>query len=189
MHSQSQKGGGGGLGCLIIFPVVAVFFFHIYFVLIVIPNICYYFQISQKLSKLYSEMIFNIGLVHCDPHPGNVLVKKNNSGSVELVLLDHGLYLQLTNKFRITYCKLWESLIKKDNNGIKKYCLELNGGDLYPLLACMVTARSWDSIQSGIKSVKRTETEVNCIHVHTCTCRFILCTCTCCPVNLYLHLI
>lgn len=134
-------------------------------------------------------MIFNIGLVHCDPHPGNVLVRKNSrSGQVELVLLDHGLYLQLTNKFRITYCKLWESLIKKDNNGIKKYCLELNGGDLYPLLACMVTARSWDSIQTGINSVKRTETEVSVynkrlhqstvLHVKLQICRTSLLTCT-----------
>lgn len=105
-------------------------------------------------------MIFTVGLVHCDPHPGNVLVRKNSKGKVETVLLDHGLYLQLTDKFRVTYCHLWESLIKKDLAGIKKYCLELNAGELHSLLACMVTARSWDSIQTGIGSVNRTEGEV-----------------------------
>lgn len=48
-------------------------------------------EVSEKISKLYSEMIFVNGYVHCDPHPGNVLVKKNGN-SAEIVLLDHGLY-------------------------------------------------------------------------------------------------
>lgn len=38
-------------------------------------------------------MIFVNGFVHCDPHPGNVLVRKGpDTGKVEIVLLDHGLY-------------------------------------------------------------------------------------------------
>lgn len=48
-------------------------------------------EVSEKISKLYSEMIFVNGYVHCDPHPGNVLVKKNGN-SAEIILLDHGLY-------------------------------------------------------------------------------------------------
>jgi len=47
--------------------------------------------VSQKLSRLYSEMIFDKGFVHCDPHPGNVLIN-NHKGYTEIVLLDHGLY-------------------------------------------------------------------------------------------------
>lgn len=50
-------------------------------------------QISQNLGKIYSEMIFVNGFVHCDPHPGNVLVRKcPESNKTEIVLLDHGLY-------------------------------------------------------------------------------------------------
>ena len=42
---------------------------------------------------MYADMIFKFGYVHCDPHPGNVLVRKNPStGQDEVVLLDHGLY-------------------------------------------------------------------------------------------------
>lgn len=42
---------------------------------------------------MYSEMIFVHGFVHCDPHPGNVLVRKGpESNKTEIVLLDHGLY-------------------------------------------------------------------------------------------------
>lgn len=38
-------------------------------------------------------MIFVHGFVHCDPHPGNVLVRKcPRSQKTEIVLLDHGLY-------------------------------------------------------------------------------------------------
>ena len=49
------------------------------------------FQVSRDLGKLYSEMIFVQGYVHCDPHPGNVLVNKTKRGT-QIVLLDHGLY-------------------------------------------------------------------------------------------------
>ena len=30
--------------------------------------------------------------IHCDPHPGNLLVRRADGGDVEIVLLDHGLY-------------------------------------------------------------------------------------------------
>ncbi|XP_041121789.1 aarF domain-containing protein kinase 1 isoform X2 [Polyodon spathula] len=50
-------------------------------------------EISQNLGKMYSEMIFVNGFVHCDPHPGNVLVKRCPKASkTEIILLDHGLY-------------------------------------------------------------------------------------------------
>ena len=38
-------------------------------------------------------MIFVKGVVHCDPHPGNVLVNKEPDGDIKIVLLDHGQYL------------------------------------------------------------------------------------------------
>jgi len=45
----------------------------------------------RKLGQLYSEMIFVQGYIHCDPHPGNLLVRPSTDGT-EIVLLDHGLY-------------------------------------------------------------------------------------------------
>ena len=50
------------------------------------------FQISEKLSAMYSEMIFVHGYIHCDPHPGNILVKQTKDHGLQIVLLDHGLY-------------------------------------------------------------------------------------------------
>ncbi|XP_064602704.1 aarF domain-containing protein kinase 1-like [Liolophura sinensis] len=106
-------------------------------------------EVTRSLGKLYSEMIFVHGYVHCDPHPGNVLVKKTDQG-VEISLLDHGLYQSLTDEFRVNYSKLWMSLINADQKGIKHYSSLMNAGDLYPLFACMLTARSWTAVSSGI---------------------------------------
>lgn len=51
------------------------------------------------MGMIYSRMIFSHGFVHCDPHPGNVLVnpvgektKKTKDREFQIVLLDHGLY-------------------------------------------------------------------------------------------------
>ncbi|XP_059817610.1 aarF domain-containing protein kinase 1 isoform X5 [Hypanus sabinus] len=117
-------------------------------------------EITQYLGKLYSEMIFVNGFVHCDPHPGNVLVRKSpQTNKAEIVLLDHGLYQTLTDEFRLDYCRLWRSLIKTDMKGIETYSRQLGAGDLYPLFACMITARSWASISKGIDQVPVSENE------------------------------
>lgn len=63
------------------------------------------FEVTSKLGRLYSRMIFVTGFVHSDPHPGNILVR-NNGHEAEIVLLDHGLYA-VSNKrlsaFHFTY--------------------------------------------------------------------------------------
>ncbi|KAM5177962.1 aarF domain-containing protein kinase 1 isoform 1-T2 [Callospermophilus lateralis] len=117
-------------------------------------------EISCHLGKMYSEMIFVNGFVHCDPHPGNVLVRKHpDTGKAEVILLDHGLYQVLTEEFRLDYCHLWQSLIWMDMEGVKKYSQRLGAGDLYPLFACMLTARSWDSVNRGISQAPVTSSE------------------------------
>ncbi|XP_023608261.1 uncharacterized aarF domain-containing protein kinase 1 isoform X3 [Myotis lucifugus] len=119
-----------------------------------------FLKISRHLGKIYSEMIFVNGFVHCDPHPGNVLVRKGpDTGKVEIVLLDHGLYQVLTEEFRLDYCHLWQSLIWTDMEKVKKYCHRLGAGDFYPLLACMLTARSWNSVNRGISQAPITASE------------------------------
>ncbi|XP_004584631.2 aarF domain-containing protein kinase 1 isoform X2 [Ochotona princeps] len=117
-------------------------------------------EISRHLGKMYSEMIFVNGFVHCDPHPGNVLVRKHpDTGRAEIILLDHGLYQVLTDEFRLDYCHLWQSLIWTDMKKVKTYSQRLGAGDLYPLFACMLTARSWDSVNKGISQAPVTASE------------------------------
>ncbi|XP_037551401.1 aarF domain-containing protein kinase 1 isoform X2 [Nematolebias whitei] len=119
-----------------------------------------FLKISENLGKMYSEMIFVHGFVHCDPHPGNVLVRKcPRSQKTEILLLDHGLYQALQPDFRMNYCRLWMSLINGDLSGVERYSRRLGAGDLYPLFACMLTARSWNSVNAGISSVPVTHAE------------------------------
>ena len=57
----------------------------------------------------------------CDPHPGNVLVRAKADGRPQLVLLDHGLYRELTPHFRLSYCRLWRALVR-DADAIRAEC-------------------------------------------------------------------
>ncbi|XP_070698469.1 aarF domain-containing protein kinase 1 isoform X1 [Pempheris klunzingeri] len=117
-------------------------------------------EISENLGKIYSEMIFVHGFVHCDPHPGNILVRKcPQSKKAEIVLLDHGLYQVLQPDFILDYCRLWQSLIKGDMPGIERYSRRLGVGDLFPLFACVLTARSWTAVNTGISSMPVTQSE------------------------------
>ncbi|KAM8915129.1 aarF domain-containing protein kinase 1 isoform 3-T3 [Spinachia spinachia] len=125
-------------------------------------------EISENLGKMYSEMIFVHGFVHCDPHPGNLLVRKcPRSKKTEIALLDHGLYQVLQPDFRLNYCQLWQALIKGDMSEVERYSLRLGAGDLYALFACVVTSRSWTAVNAGISSVPVTHSEVMCGHTHT----------------------
>ncbi|XP_060037332.1 aarF domain-containing protein kinase 1 isoform X2 [Erinaceus europaeus] len=117
-------------------------------------------QISRRLGKMYSEMIFVSGFVHCDPHPGNVLVRRHpDTGEAQIILLDHGLYQVLTEEFRLDYCHLWHSLIRADMKQVEKYSQRLGAGELYPLFACILTARSWASVTRGIGQAPVTAAE------------------------------
>jgi len=121
--------------------------------------------ISERLGLLYSDMIFLEGYVHCDPHPGNILVETSNKGP-RIVLLDHGLYTHLSETFRSQYCELWLALLSANVERIKKSAEALGVGHMYGLLSAMVTARSWKSITHGIQREKMTDKEAKDIRAN-----------------------
>ncbi|XP_075975277.1 aarF domain containing kinase 1 [Anticarsia gemmatalis] len=114
------------------------------------------YNLATKLGDLYSHMIFISGFVHSDPHPGNILVKKEPGDSdVTVYLLDHGLYAQLTDDFRYHYSKLWLSIIDRNKDEMRLHSEALGiRKELYGLFACMVAGRPWDSIMKGISKTK-----------------------------------
>ncbi|XP_046426364.1 aarF domain-containing kinase 1 [Neodiprion fabricii] len=116
------------------------------------------YEVSGKLGRLYSRMIFVDGFVHSDPHPGNILIRKRDH-EAEIVLLDHGLYATLSDQFRWEYAKLWLAILNGDRIQMRKYAETLGVGDLYGLLVCMVSGRSWDTIMAGIQKTKFTDSE------------------------------
>ena len=69
----------------------------------------------------------------------------------------------------MTYCRLWQALINKDLPSVKRYSEQLNAGHLYQLLACLVCARAWDSIKTGIDQSPMSKYEV-CVRVRMCMC-------------------
>ncbi len=51
-------------------------------------------EVAELLVDVYADQLFARGVLHADPHPGNVLVQPGR-GKPRLVLLDHGLTLTL----------------------------------------------------------------------------------------------
>ncbi|CAJ0917885.1 15152_t:CDS:10 [Entrophospora sp. SA101] len=76
--------------------------------------------VRNILLEIFAEMIFCHGVIHCDPHPGNALVTISpKTKKPQIVLLDHGLYRELSDDFRKTYCDLWKALVLNDSNALK----------------------------------------------------------------------
>ncbi|KAF2104707.1 ABC1-domain-containing protein [Rhizodiscina lignyota] len=78
-----------------------------------------YKPIMTTMVDLFSAQMFLWGLVHCDPHPGNIFIRRLPSGNPELVLIDHGLYIRMSPEFKHQYSRFWKALISFDNATIK----------------------------------------------------------------------
>ena len=72
------------------------------------------------MVDLFSAQMFLWGVVHCDPHPGNIFIRRQPNGKPELVLIDHGLYINMNPKFRNEYALFWRSLMTFDNDTIAR---------------------------------------------------------------------
>lgn len=75
-------------------------------------------EVMTTMVDLFSAQIFKWGVVHCDPHPGNIFIRRLPSGRAELVLIDHGLYVYLKDEFRHQYGVFWKALMTFDNKTI-----------------------------------------------------------------------
>lgn len=89
-------------------------------------------------------MIFNNGHVHCDAHPGNILVRRNPAkpSDPQIVLLDHGFYCDLDDDFRMDFCKLWYSMVTMDYKEVKQISSRLGIGEYYRYLPLLFTYRT-----------------------------------------------
>ncbi|KAL8293621.1 hypothetical protein RQP46_000322 [Phenoliferia psychrophenolica] len=78
-------------------------------------------ETMDTATALFAAMCFKWGWLHSDLHPGNVLVRPNPSDPrhPQLILLDHGLYVPFSEKFRHEYCLLWRSLFVGDISTIE----------------------------------------------------------------------
>ncbi|KAH7057658.1 ABC1-domain-containing protein [Linnemannia elongata] len=116
-------------------------------------------EVSNEMARTFSQMIYKDGFVHCDPHPGNLMIRPTPAGSAsprnfEIILLDHGLYRELTPEFRLDYAHLWTAIIASDEQEIKYRALKLGGTDAYQLFSSILTGRDWSVVQNAELSKK-----------------------------------
>ena len=90
-------------------------------------------EVMTTMVDLFSAQMFLWGLVHCDPHPGNIFIRRLPSGKPELVLIDHGLYVQLKPAFRHQYSLFWKSLMTFDNKTLGEIVQSwgINNADIF----------------------------------------------------------
>ncbi|GFZ47956.1 ABC1 family protein MCP2 homolog [Saitozyma sp. JCM 24511] len=109
-------------------------------------------QVSQELSRIFSQMVYINGHFHADPHHGNLLVRARAPNSTspfnfDVCLLDHGQYFDIPDDLRVNYARFWLSLIKsssvKTTAERKKYAKLVGNIDdeMYPILESAITGR------------------------------------------------
>ncbi|CAM9777957.1 unnamed protein product, partial [Hapterophycus canaliculatus] len=123
--------------------------------------------VARTVTRAFGDMIYCHGFLHCDPHPGNLMVRplpcagtkgggkgvvsrgpafaavaKRNSTAHQVVLLDHGMYRRLEPDFRVTYCKLWKAFMTRDTPLGEQCAVELGvEPGLYDALSLILTWR------------------------------------------------
>ncbi|KNH08152.1 hypothetical protein XU18_1265 [Perkinsela sp. CCAP 1560/4] len=99
-------------------------------------------QIAKNIIKLFATMIFRDGFVHCDPHPGNMLIDRK---TLEIILLDHGLYRKLDENFRSLHARLWHNLFTRNDDEINSIASQMAIPDFANVLSLLFTQRALGS--------------------------------------------
>ncbi|XP_037650767.1 uncharacterized aarF domain-containing protein kinase 5 isoform X2 [Sebastes umbrosus] len=107
---------------------------------------------ADKLIRTFAEQIFYTGFIHADPHPGNVLVRRGPDNKAQLVLLDHGLYEYLSQRDRVALCKLWRSIVLRNEAAMEKYSNAL-GVKEYFLFCEMLLQRPINMRELGLSNI------------------------------------
>ncbi len=83
-------------------------------------------EVALRLNDLYAEQMLHLGILHADPHPGNLLVQPGPC----LVLLDHGLTVHLSPSLIHALGEMVRSLVAGDfvglNRGLAEAGLQLD---------------------------------------------------------------
>ena len=71
-------------------------------------------DVARLLNFVYGDQMLHLGILHADPHPGNLLVQPGP----RLVLLDHGLTVSLSPSLVASLNKLVQALTNGDFAGV-----------------------------------------------------------------------
>lgn len=117
-------------------------------------------DVMTTMVDLFSAQMFLWGWVHCDPHPGNIFIRRKPSGGSELVLIDHGLYIHMEPGFRHQYARFWKALLTFDNKTLSEVATSwgVKNADMFASATLMRPYRGGDmSTQRGIQGLSKHE--------------------------------
>lgn len=117
-------------------------------------------EVMTTMVDLFSAQMFLWGYVHCDPHPGNIFIRRLPNGRSELVLIDHGLYIQMSPTFRHQYSLFWKSLMTFDNKTLKEVVSQwgVNNADIFASATLMRPYEGGDhTVAQRIKGISEQE--------------------------------
>lgn len=108
-------------------------------------------EILTKMMNVLGEQVFVHGFFHADPHPGNIFVRRHpKTNRSQIVLLDHGLYSTLPEKFRILWCKMYRALVLHDLEEFKQLSEQI-GIKNWEILGMMILFRPIVDGQVGMR--------------------------------------
>jgi len=109
--------------------------------------------ILQTMVELFSAQIFQWGWIHCDPHPGNIIIRQHPAHPryPQFVLLDHGLYVRASPEFQRQYATLWKGLMTLNYDVIKDVATEWGIGapDFFASATLMRPVKFEEAQQGG----------------------------------------
>ncbi|KAJ5894962.1 hypothetical protein N7495_006653 [Penicillium taxi] len=117
-------------------------------------------DVMTTMVDLFSAQMFLWGWVHCDPHPGNIFIRRQPSGQPELVLIDHGLYIHMEPGFRHQYARFWKALLTFDNKTLGEIAQSwgVKNSDIFASATLMRPYNGGDmSTYHGIKGLSKAE--------------------------------
>lgn len=106
--------------------------------------------VASDVCNVFAAMIFQYGFVQADGHAGNVLIRKHPNAKKksdhQVVLIDHGLYVSLSDKFRKEYAELWRAIFTIDMKSLDKITQAWGmGAGSSELFASATLMRPWSN--------------------------------------------
>jgi ubiquinone biosynthesis protein len=75
--------------------------------------------VAELLNDVYADQMLRRGILHADPHPGNLLVQPGSTGP-RLVLLDHGLTVHMAPALVEALQQMVQALLSGDFVGLTR---------------------------------------------------------------------